>query len=70
MSKYIVPIGWDFTVEASSAEEAQEIVARALDSALPGDGYVLGETLIGDSMVGKPELLSPNTEEDRYEANS
>jgi len=53
MSKFNVRFSWDFTVDASSAEEAEAIVARALDELLPGDGYIFGETLNGSSMVDK-----------------
>lgn len=54
MSKYNVPISWAFTVEASDPDEAKRIVASALYDLLPGDNWVLGETLCPEGMVDEP----------------
>lgn len=54
MTKYKVPISWDFTVDAADADEAKRIVTAALNGLLPGDGWVLGETLSAEYMVDEP----------------
>lgn len=62
MSSYTVPMSWDFTVEADSPEEARQLVVFAVDRMLPGDTWILGETLSAEYMVGDAEFLRDNDE--------